>query len=307
MKQDKNLTIMNKISWMLIIIFLIFISLTFCERPDQIILQTNTNVEFQKIDPVNVDPGSTDIPVYLNPGLTYGKVTDIEGNIYRTIQIGSQIWMAENLRTTKFNDGTNIRNGFFGYDTKKYGTYWWYNNDPISYKNSYGALYNWYAVNTKKLCPTGWHVPSDDEWKQLEIELGMTLDEINIARGILFLLYDDLSGRGTDQGDKLKTTILWQNYEEGKIDNGTNSSGFSAIPCGIKDADESMGFYPYYIKNFFFEGLCTCWWSSSEITENIYVGIEKYGVTRGLFSSIPGIFRGYENQTSGFSIRCLKD
>jgi len=270
------------------------IGLTSCEKPDYILLTAHSNVKFHDVDPGqdNNDPVS-DIPEYLNPGLTYGSVTDIEGNIYRTIQIGTQTWMAENLRTTKFNDGTNIRNGAFGYDTKKYGSYWWYNNDPENYRNSYGALFNWYALNTGRLCPTGWHVPSDDEWKQLEVELGMTREEANSLGSIWDIFFERIS-RGTNQGDQLKATILWQSYVEGVDDNGTNASGFSAIPCGYKG--------PYGYRDFYDSGLNTSWWSSTEM-----FGEENLAISRSLSAAESGVFRCPEDQRSGFSVRCLKN
>jgi uncharacterized protein (TIGR02145 family) len=96
-------------------------------------------------------------------------VTDIDGNVYHTVQIGNQTWMIENLKTTKYNDGTSIP-----YVTNKdlwsnltTPAYCYYDNDLNTYKSYYGALYNWYAVNTGKLCPAGWHVPSDAEWSVL--------------------------------------------------------------------------------------------------------------------------------------------
>ena len=163
---------MKKISGIFIIVLLVFISLTFCEKPDPILLAIQSDYKFPPIKhPEDINPNN--LPEYLNPGLTYESITDIEGNTYRTIQIGTQTWMAENLRTTKFKDGNKIHNGIFGWNTKT-GAYLWYNNDASGFKNTYGALYNWYAVNTGRLCPAGWHVPSDDERKQLEIELGMT-------------------------------------------------------------------------------------------------------------------------------------
>ena len=113
-------------------------------------------------------------PIAFNPGLTYGEVTDIEGNIYKTIQIGTQEWMAENLKTTKYNDNTEIplitENSNWGSTTTP--GYCWVNNDRTTYKNIYGALYNWYTVNTGKLCPTGWHVSTDAEWTTLVNYLG---------------------------------------------------------------------------------------------------------------------------------------
>ena len=115
-------------------------------------------------------------PVIFYPGSTYGSVSDIDGNLYKTIQIGSQIWMAENLKTTKFNDGADIPlvesnsewSGLF------VPGYCYYNIDPGSYKQIYGALYNWYAVNTGKLCPDGWRVPSSEDIEILNDNYGYT-------------------------------------------------------------------------------------------------------------------------------------
>ncbi|MBK8807056.1 MAG: hypothetical protein IPO21_10565 [Bacteroidales bacterium] len=91
-----------------------------------------------------------------------------DGEVYKIVQIGNQTWMAENLRATLYNDGSSIKNipGKLQWKTDKQGAYCWYNND-ISHKNTYGALYNWYAVNTGKLCPTGWHVPTKNEFVTL--------------------------------------------------------------------------------------------------------------------------------------------
>ena len=102
------------------------------------------------------------------------NVVDIDGNVYHTVTIGTQVWMVENLKTTKYNDGTAIP---LVTDNTAWGAlttpgYCWYNNDSATYKNTYGALYNWYAVNTGKLAPTGWHVPTDSEWTVLTTYLG---------------------------------------------------------------------------------------------------------------------------------------
>lgn len=96
-------------------------------------------------------------------------VTDIDGNTYKAVTIGSQTWMAENLKTTKYNDGTSVPlitdfTEWFGLNTP---AYCWYDNSEANNKETFGALYNWYAVETGKLCPTGWHVPSDDDWQTL--------------------------------------------------------------------------------------------------------------------------------------------
>lgn len=108
-----------------------------------------------------------------NMELEYGSVTDTEGNTYKTIKTVTQTWMAENLKTTKYNDGTLIPNvsDNTAWTQLSSGAYCWYSND-INNKSTFGALYNWYAVNTGKLCPEGWHVPGDDEWTTLTGYLG---------------------------------------------------------------------------------------------------------------------------------------
>lgn len=117
---------------------------------------------------------------YLNPALTYGVVKDIDGNIYPTIKIGGQIWMAENLRTTKYNTGVPIVNEADATAWGKLTTGAWCNyNNKTENDAIYGKLYNWYAVNTGKLCPQGWHIPSDEENQKLSDQILATT--INIS------------------------------------------------------------------------------------------------------------------------------
>jgi uncharacterized protein (TIGR02145 family) len=107
--------------------------------------------------------------------IVYGaNVKDIDGNEYRTVVIGTQTWMVENLKVTKYNDGNAISTTAVAGDWNKLtsGGYCWHNNDALANKATYGALYNWYAVNTGKLCPTGWHVPTTAEWETLTTYLG---------------------------------------------------------------------------------------------------------------------------------------
>jgi uncharacterized protein (TIGR02145 family) len=132
-------------------------------------------------------------------------VSDVEGNVYKTVTIGNQVWMAENLKTTKYNDGTNITMAAGNLPTTE--AYFYYDND-ISNKDIYGALYNWYAVNTAKLCPTGWHVPNNAEWQTLTDYLG----GFYVA------------------GGKMKE----EGYNHWLAPNtgATNESGFTALPGG---------------------------------------------------------------------------
>jgi len=139
-----------------------------------------------------------------------GTVTAADGNIYPTIGIGSQIWLGENLKTTIYNDDTGIPlvtdNG--AWNLLFTPAYCWYNNDEITNKELYGALYNWYTVNTGKLCPSGWHVPDNSEWAVLASYLGGP----QVAGG-------KMKAQGTD---------YWKWPNAG----ATNSSGFSALPGG---------------------------------------------------------------------------
>lgn len=210
---------------------------------------------------------------------------DIEGNIYQTISIGNQLWMKENLKTTTYRDSTPIPNvtNKKEWITQKTGAYLWYENDESKNKNIYGALYNWYTVETNKLCPNGWHVPTDDEWNTLEISLGMKPHEAN-----------SISYRGTSDGGGLKiigtvqdSTGLWHTPNE----NATNKSGFSALPGGFVYFNDGNS---YGLGSYGF------WWSSSENspTEAWYRLLFYYSG----FSS-----RNIYNKGYAFSVRCVKD
>jgi uncharacterized protein (TIGR02145 family) len=168
----------------------------------------------------------------------------VENVRYKTVRIGNQVWMAENLRNTKFYDGTSIPlvTDISEWENLTTPGYCWYLDEWAPYDISYGALYNWYAVNTGKLCPIGWHVPTDDEWKQLEIYLGMSR-----------AMADQTGWRGTNQGGKLKEsdTIHWQSPNTG----ATNETGFTALPGGFR----------YYLPAGFGNlGKTGYWWCSSK-------------------------------------------
>jgi uncharacterized protein (TIGR02145 family) len=206
-----------------------------------------------------------------NSNLLYGTMTDQEGNIYKTIQIGDQTWMAENLRTTKYTDGSVIPNISEGFS-------WMYqnvsmgkcctnqnssNNDTIT---TYGRLYNWYALNTGKLCPKGWHIPTDTEWTTL----------INILGG------DSISGGKL----KEKGFTHWVNPNLG----ADNESGFTALPAGNRDW--SGGFDKY--------GKFASWWSLTE--HDLFA---SYYRTLRYDSS--KVYRAFDSKSCGFSVRFVKD
>ena len=164
------------------------------------------------------------IYILLLLSLSFGTVTDIDGNVYQTVQIGNQIWMAENLKVTHYNNGDEIPTGYTDDDwanlsTGGYAVY----DDNESHADTYGYLYNWYAVETGNLAPEGWHVPTDDEIKELEMYLGMSQEEA-----------DDTGWRGTNEGSKLAGRAdLWI---DGDLGNNPEfgTSGFDFLPGGYR-------------------------------------------------------------------------
>ena len=162
-------------------------------------------------------------------------VKDIDGNAYHTVKIGSQEWMVENLKTTKYKDGAIIplvsSDNTWAYLTT--AAYCWYDNNE-AYKQTYGALYNFLAVNTGRLCPAGWHVPTDEEWFTLENFIDSTVND------------PELTGwRGTTYGKMLKATSRWNSNG-----NGTDDFGFSVLPGGGRRGGygnfQAVGAYGYY-------------------------------------------------------------
>lgn len=202
-----------------------------------------------------------------------GFVTDIDGNIYQTVIIGNQVWMAENLKVTHYRNGDEIPNitGKFQWSLLVTGAYSGYENADVA-AETYGYLYNWYSIDdSREIAPEGWHVATDEDWKELEINLGMTQIEADMT-----------SFRGTDEGDRLKATN-WGN--------GTNESGFTALPAGYRISNNS----------FFTDiGQVAVFWSSSETGE--------FGAWhRFLYYSGSDINRNFGSKRQGFSVRCVKD
>ena len=153
-------------------------------------------------------------------------VTDIDGNIYTTVTIGEQEWMRENLKTTRYNDGTPIPNiaDITEWRHIDAPAYVWQNND-ISNKDIYGALYNWWAVGSRQdLCPAGWRVATEDDWQTLERYIGMSPEQIQ-----------GTALRGNNEGGKLKEagTQNWVSPNEG----ATNEFGFTVVPGGRRESD----------------------------------------------------------------------
>ena len=200
-------------------------------------------------------------------------ITDVDGNSYRTIKIGSQTWLAENLKVTRLNDNETIPE-IIDVDTWALMTspaYCWHSNDKIN-SEVYGALYNWHSVNTGKLCPAGWHVPSFQEWNTLIEYIGGS----EVA------------------GSKLKEagTDFWVQSQHGA---GTNSTGFSALPGG-KRVDSNPNYSNGYDKT----GYTGYWWSSTE---------NEAGMPNGVFLNFSSAYTSSFAYAKfvGCSVRCIKD
>ena len=214
------------------------------------------------------------------------KVTDKDGNDYTWVTIGTQVWMKENLKTTKYTDGTSIpivtdNTAWSGLTAPGYC---WYNNNEASYKSTYGALYNWYAVNTGKLCPAGWHVPTNDEWTTLLNYLD--LNGFN---------YDGSTG-GWKIGKSLAATTLWASSSTpGAVGNTDypdkrNVTGFTAFPGGWRGIDGA-------VKDL---GSWGFWWSDTEKdAANAWSRYLIYNSTYGLDD--------ISNKRCGFSVRCIRN
>jgi uncharacterized protein (TIGR02145 family) len=234
-----------------------------------------------------------DTPGGLNPDLSYGSVSDIDGNTYGTIEIGTQFWMAENLKVSHYADGTPITQisgeAEWNAMTADVQAYCWYNN-LSEYSDTSGALYTWAAAMNGELsidtipsgvqgvCPDGWHLPSDAEWKVLEMFLGMSQTDA-----------DSYDWRGSDEGAQLKETGFsnWAFPNSG----GSNSSGFTAVPGGFRNAkglfysiDQSAAFWSTLAE----EGTENAWYRTLNFDKEL-------------------VYRQYNDKRLGFSVRCVKD
>ncbi len=199
------------------------------------------------------------------------------GQSYNTVQIGTQCWMAENI-----NLGTRINGANEQTNNSIIEKYCYDDNETNC--NTYGGLYQWNEMmqyvtteGTQGICPTGWHLPTDDEWKTMELYLGMSQSEA-----------DDIGWRGTDEGGKMKETgtTHWNSPNTG----ATNSSNFTALPGGYRYSNGSFSGLGYYGD----------WWASTG-------GSGTYAWTRTLNFDYDQVHRNNPNKTNGFSVRCLKN
>ena len=237
-------------------------------------------------------PGVSDDPENEQTGGNQETVTDYDGNVYPVVRIGRQVWMAENLRVTHYADGTPIPfvedgQGWIGVNNPQ-KAFCWYNDDPKT-GEIYGALYNYSAAmngadsssaipsGVQGVCPEGWHLPSDGEWKQLELHLGMNQDDA-----------DHTGWRGTDEGGMLKETGTghWHSPNFG----ATNSTGFRALPGGERSYD----------GKFHNGGLYARFWSAT--MKDYYICYRSL--------SYDGSWVGrhhYCHKNIGYSVRCVKN
>ncbi len=233
-------------------------------------------------------------PLTVNATATAITVTDIDGNVYQTVKIGNQIWMAENLKTTHYANGTEITLvessidwGAFSYTDK---AYCYYENSSTN-ADTYGALYTWAAASNgttsntnpsgvQGACPDDWHLPSDEEWKQLEMYLGMSQADAN-----------NTGFRGTNEGSKLAGDVnLWSN---GNLENDAafGTSGLQALPGGTR----------HYSGSFLNLGNEALFWNATG-------GGSSGAGLRYLTYSNSNVYRStIFNKKGGRSVRCVKD
>lgn len=202
-------------------------------------------------------------------------VKDIDGNKYNTVQIGTQVWMTEDLKTTRFNDGTPIEQVtlYEEWAGLTSPAYCWYNNDS-THKETYGALYNWYAVQTNNLCPEGWHVPSDEEWNKLMSNYGLA----ERAGG-------PLKEAGTDH---------WKNPNTG----ASNASGFTALPGGYRSYNGTFNVIRAF--GYWWTSTESNWWNNNDSTTSIVF-------FRSMVYNDKQLYRNVSEKTNGFCVRCLMD
>ena len=212
----------------------------------------------------------------------FGVVADIDSNLYKTIKIGSQIWMTENLKVTRYRNGEPIELVSDSAKWKSFNgpAYCYFQNDSSNF-HFLGKLYNWFAIdNFKGICPAGWHVPKDSEWKKLEKFLGMPVAEL-----------DEYEARGveTNIGNKLKSADknLWNHPSDFSE---LNTSGFTAFPAGYRN------------ENGQFNGLneIAMWWTASDFSG-------EYAWIRSIYFDNTGIDGVNLDKHNGLSVRCIKD
>ena len=258
--------------YLLLFVASIFATSTLKSQNDTIYVMKNGGILWKyKISAV-------DSIIFYKP--TLPKIVDADGNVYNSVIIGTQVWMVENLKTTKYNDFTTISLVTDNTTWKNLITpgYCWYGNDEATYKATYGALYNWYAVLTTKLCPTGWHVPTSSDWETLTNYL------INIG-------YSGFIGKS------LAATTNWTYINDAAAVGSTeypyirNVTGFTALPGGFRRITDGT---------FRLIGDQGFWWSATEAGSDM-------ATFRYLHYTLPGFDYLSDSYKYGLSVRCVKN
>jgi uncharacterized protein (TIGR02145 family) len=286
----KTIHTIKKISLATLLTFVLSFSSVFAQNDTMYVMKDGAVVGQYNVNT------EVDSVIFYKPTVPAGTFTDSrDGNEYNWVKIGDQVWMAENLRATHYADGTPIPKVTGDTEWDNLGTsdkaYCWYNNDSASNAETYGALYTWAAAmdgaassnsnpsGVQGICPDGWHLPSDAEWKELEMYLGMSETEANST-----------GWRGTNQGSKLADSAnLWQ---DGDLENNAafGTSGFTAVPGG----------YRYHSGAFDNVGSTGGWWSATERSAaNAWYRFMHYGDS--------GVSSYSDDKKSGFSVRCVRD
>jgi uncharacterized protein (TIGR02145 family) len=226
---------------------------------------------------------------------------DADNNNYETVEIDNRTWLAENLKTTKYNDGSNIpyswkldsTNNRLYFDTITTPGYVWY-NDSIKYKNPNGAIYNWFTVNTGKLCPTGWHVPTVDEWKSMKDYLVVNRHTYADGSSDVAKSIASQSGWIIPQPFEYRGHLLPViEGNMGKNQATNNSTGFNGYPSGVRH------FYGFFTNI----GRQTVWLSA---TGNNGAGWD-FSIVQESYWGGDGLGQGSDLPRCGFSVRCIKN
>ena len=251
----------------------------------EVVLQNGTLESHSISDILNVNfisasQHSCGVDSVHNPNLSYGSMTDQQGNVYKTIAIGTQEWMAENLKTSIYRNGESIANitDSIQWSNLITGAWCYYNND-IQFECPYGKLYNWYTVvDSRNVCPTGWHMPTDGEWS------------------VLINYFDPTANGGSNfpnsAGGKLKSPGLqyWLSPNQDAI----NESGFSGLPAGLR---HDFGAFSTI-------GFTGSWWSSTEFSIAFAFA---WGRNLSYFSGDANRSDPLPYKNRGYSLRCLRD
>ena len=260
-------------------------------RYDNFVFNSGCTYHFTVAMDGNGDAVTIDIIPNSTSSFTCGTstLTDRDGNTYNTVQIGSQCWMKENLRTKKYADGTSISQGS---ETSTTTAYWYYPNNNSSNFSTYGLLYNWKAVmhgsapssanpsGVQGICPTGWHVPSDVEWKQLTDYVSSQSQYV-------------CGSDNTYIAKALASTTGWNSSTNtcavGNTPSNNNATCFGALPAGF-----------YYSSDYDYSGRYAYFWSATESSSS-------FAYSRSLDYGYAPVYRVNDTKSRGYSVRCLRD